>query len=192
MENKVLGFKRRKILVEKRSQIYLSLMVTLYLVVFTIVMLAVILIPSIIRFTRSSLPIEEQFAASREFLLLDHRVVPVFIVSMLLLAVHFLFISNRIFGPLYRLRMVLSAWRSGKWPQPFHGRTRDFHGEFFSAFNKTVEQLKADMGYSREKLRAALRGIEETPPGAALPARLKEAEENCREALKRLDQYELF
>jgi hypothetical protein len=184
---------RRQVLIDKRSQIYLSLLVILYLVVFTIIIIACIMIPSILGFTRASNSIEAQYLASREFLLMDQRVVPVIIIAMVLLAGHFIFVTNRIFGPLYRLRMVLSAWRQGEWPRPFKGRTKDFHEEFFTSFNLTTEQLKGDLSVARHSLASSLETLAKIRADlpAETAARLADTEQSCRTAFEKLERYDV-
>ncbi len=180
-------------LADKRSQIYLSLTLILYLVIYTIGLLAVLVIPSAIRFTRQDLPIEEQFMASREFLFLDERVVPAIIIIMLIMSVHFLFISHRIFGPLARLRRILSEWAGeGTWPGPFRKRPKDFHGELFESFNSAAHEVGDNLRGARELTGEGL-DILERIPGEGLPDKtssdLEETRSMLRKALEKISRY---
>ncbi len=184
--------KRTRILVEKRSQLYLSLLLVLYFLVYTLVLLTIMLAPSIITFSRGTLPLEQRFAASREFLLLDQRVVPAVLLVMLLLAVHFIFISNRIFGPLHRLRTILANWREGSWPQPLHVRPKDFHQELFDEVNGLADRFGGVLFPLRDHLTRALEAARNAAGGgqtAGATERLKTVEEECRLALEQLDHF---
>ena len=68
--------RKRGPLVEVRSQLRLSALLLFALAMYTLVLLTVILLPSVLRFTIQSVPLEQQFEASREFLFINQRVVP--------------------------------------------------------------------------------------------------------------------
>src|SRR5438093_8793582 len=101
MENKRNLFGRRTYLVEKRSQIYLAVLLVFYLVIYSLALLAIILGPSALVFTSESAPWAQKVATSREFLSLVEKVVPAVSVIALFLAVHFILITHRVFGPLF-------------------------------------------------------------------------------------------
>jgi methyl-accepting chemotaxis protein len=182
----------RNPLVEKQSQLYLSLTVVLYMVIYTILLIIIITTPSILKFTRQSIPLSEQFEASREFLFLDQRVVPGILVIMVVVGFHFLFITHRIFGPLLRFRKMLHSWGEGSWPYQFKNRPKDFHGELFDTFNDTAGKLGEDVQAVQGLLGETMEIIEKTPR-EAIPedsvSRLSEAADKCRKALDKIGRY---
>ena len=109
---------------------------------------------------------------------------------LLVVALNSLSLTNRVFGPLVRLRRVLRLWREGEaWPPQLRVRPRDFHAPLFEDFNATAAALRAEL----EEARVRLRGAEER--ARELAHRLEagpEADEarlvegDCREALVRL------
>jgi methyl-accepting chemotaxis protein len=184
--------RRKNPLVDRRSQLYLSLSLVLYLLAYTVLLLLIILVPSVLKFTSSSLSLEEQLLASREFLFIDRRVVPAVLVVVTAIGVHFLFITHRIFGPLKRLGGMFRAMEEGNWPVPFIRRRKDFHQNLFTSFNtaldsvgRDLERAKGLVAVSRDRVSAA--GREGVAGGDA--EGLREAEEACREALVILSRY---
>jgi hypothetical protein len=192
VETQHVRVKRYRIIVDRRSQIRLVLLVILYQVVATIVTLGVMLIPSVLRFTASDLPLAEQYEASREFLLLDSRVVPVVVVLFLAMAAHFVFVTHRVFGPLARLRGVLDRWREQRgWPPVLTLRGGDFNRDLFDSFNAAVKGVGDDLAQTRDGLLGAVERAEELARRAG-PAEAEEAKrvaEACRTARARLERW---
>lgn len=187
------SYQRRTILAEREAQIRIISWFLLHLLLYTLLALAVILLPSVLRFTVEGFTLEEKFAASQEFLLLDVRVVPVLLVMSVAGAVHFLFLTHRIFGPLVRLRAALRRWREGTWPAAMHVRRRDFHGPLFEEFSQSATALGDDVTAARELVRRAAERARAlaTPEGPAnTPEAARAIAEECRLALERLDRWQ--
>ena len=179
--------RKRGPLVETRSQLRLSALLLFALAMYTLVLLTVILLPSVLRFTIQSVPLEQQFEASREFLFINQRVVPSVVVVALLMSVHFLFLSRRIFGPLKRLKTILQAWSDKEWPTPFHPRKKDFHNELFDSFTLASTTVGNDFRRVGELLSDSLEATgEESIQSDAL---LVKTRANCRQALDILENY---
>src|SRR2546428_680288 len=142
MENKRNLFGRRQYIIDKRSQIYLAVLLVFYLVIYSLALLAIILGPSALVFTSESTPWAQKVATSREFLSLGEKVVPAVSVIALLLAVHFILITHRLFGPLFRFRRVLRQWGEGEWPRSFKARPKDFHQEVFGDFKVVLKNSR--------------------------------------------------
>ena len=183
--------RKRNPFVEKPAQSYLSFLLLLYFMIYTCIMLIAILLPSSIKFNISSVPIAQQFEAGREFLFLDQRVVPVVLSVILVMSIHFLFLTHRIFGPLKRLRRLLAGWAEGEWPPHFSYRKRDFHDQPLDTFNHSFEKVRKDLLAAKTQVSraaetaAAAAGKNDTEARAALVS----AEEDCRRAIKVLEKY---
>jgi hypothetical protein len=179
--------RKRGPLVEARSQLYLSALLLIALAMYTLVLLTVILLPSVLRFTIQSVPLEQQFEASREFLFINQRVVPAVVAVGLLMSVHFLFLSRRIFGPLKRLKRILHAWSEKEWPLPFRPRKKDFHDELFDSFTRASTTVGNDFRRVEELLSVSLETMgEESTRSDSVLAKTRE---NCRQALDILESY---
>lgn len=185
---------RRTILAEREAQIRIVLWFLLHLLVYTTLTLALILLPSLLRLTTEGFSLEEQFAASRDFLFIDTRIVPIMLAMSLLGVVHFLFLTHRMFGPLVRLRGALRRWREqGVLPAPMHVRRHDFHGQLFEEFSHSTTALGEDLSAARElvRLAAGQARLLAPPPGPGEPATGAQAvAEQCRLALERLDRWQ--
>ncbi len=183
--------RRRRILVDRRSQLSLSLTMAFYLVIYGLLMFIVILAPSALTFMKENLPVQVRFEASREFLAIA-KVVPWIILFMVAAAVHFLTITHRIFGPLLRFQRVLKEWAAGGWPGAFHCRPKDFNEDVFAAFNLGSARVGEDLSFVRERLRQGLEvSVASGVAAAGEASRLAELESRCREALECLDAYRL-
>jgi len=186
---------RRVIIVERGTQLMLVLRVVLYLVVMTVIALGIMLYPSASRLTVGAGSLEDLSAASREFLFLDLKVVPVFLAVMVAVAVHFLFVTNRIFGPLWRLTREMRRWREERvWPPAMRLRRRDFHGGLFAEFNGATEVLGQDLAAVREQLRgitAEARSLARQVDAGPTAEGLKLIDEQCRSALERVERWQL-
>jgi len=184
--------RRRNPLVEHRSQLYLSLSLVLYLLAYTALLLLIILVPSVLKFTSSTLSLEQQLQASREFLFIDKRVVPAVLAVVAAITVHFLFLTHRIFGPLKRLGGMFRSMQEGDWPPPFVRRRRDFHRGLLTSFNTALESVGVDLKRAKELVSASHARVMAARAGGSPGEEaegLKEAEEACREALDILSKY---
>ena len=188
------GYKRSRIpLADKGPQLQLSATIVLYLVIYTILLVAFISLPSILTFTQHDLPIEEQLKASRDFLAFDRQVIPAILVVMGAVFIHFIFITHRIFGPIVRLKQVLRAWGKGSWPSASRSRDRDYHQDLFQVLKDTADEIGGDLSSVRQLLDESLSEMEKSA-GGDLPgesvASLKAAEDTCRKALAVLGKYD--
>jgi hypothetical protein len=187
-------YKRSKIpLADKGPQLQVSATIVLYLVIYTILLVAFSVLPSVLTFMQQDLPIEEQLRASRNFLAFDKQVIPVILVVMCTVFIHFIFITHRIFGPIVRLKQVLRAWGRGTWPTASRSRDRDYHQELFQVLKEVADEIGGDLGSVRKLLDESLAEMARSAGGEipeASLASLKEAEEKCRQAIAVLGKYD--
>ena len=194
MENKRSRFRRLNYLIDRRSQTYLAVLLVFYLVVYGLALLAVILGPSVVAFTSESVTLTQKLETSREFLLLYRKVVPAVGLIVFLLAVHFILITHRVFGPLFRFRRVLCQWGAGEWPLPFKARPNDFLQEVFDDFNKATATLKGDFGEVKAKISAALADVQKMESSTVQleqACQLKNIGQSCQAARAILNKYGL-
>jgi hypothetical protein len=187
-------YKRSKIpLADRGPQLQLSATIVLYLLIYTILLVAFIALPSILTFTQQDLPIEAQLQASRDFLAFDRQVVPAILVVMGAIFIHFIFITHRIFGPIVRLKQVLRAWGGGTWPTASRSRDRDYHQELFQVLKDVADKIGGDLNSVRQLLDESLAEMARSADGGISEesvASLNAAEEKCRKALAVLGKYD--
>lgn len=186
--------KRSRIpLSDRGPQLQISATIVLYLVIYTIVLVAISVIPSILTFTQPDLPIEEQLQASRDFLAFDRQVVPAILAVMCAVFIHFLFITHRMFGPIVRLKQVLRAWGRGTWPAASRSRDKDFHQDLFRVLKDAADEIGGDLKGVRNLLDESLVEMANSGGGGSAEgtdAALKATEEKCRKALALLGKYD--
>jgi hypothetical protein len=183
---------RRHLLADSRSQIRLALLMVMALLIYTIIMLAVILAPSVIGFMSPGSTPEEQLEASQEFLFLDKRVVPFVLLVMVLVGLHLTFFTtHRVFGPLLRFKRILGQWGEGRWPGEFHARPKDFHGDLFDVFNRTVGVLRTEVLQAQVDLASAreVLGKARREGGQISGAELEAVDEACARSFQALNRF---
>jgi methyl-accepting chemotaxis protein len=193
-ENKLKPFRRTNYLIDRRSQIYLAVLLVFYLVIYSLALLTIILGPSAVVFTSDSAPMAQKVATSREFLSLSQKVIPAVSAIALLLGVHFILITHRVFGPLFRFRRVLRQWGQGEWPAAFRARPNDFNQEVFEDFNEAIGSLKGDFSQLKAEISAALASLQKMESSTAQSeqaSQLKNIGQSCRAARAILDKYGL-
>jgi len=105
-------YRRTRILVDNLQYRLLALNLTYF---FTILLIfaAALFIPLIIQLESRTLSFAEKQEVASQFLFLDARVWPAILIVFVLLAIHSVFASHRIAGPLYRFRRVFEAVAAG-------------------------------------------------------------------------------
>ncbi|MFQ5988856.1 MAG: hypothetical protein ACE5K9_02960 [Candidatus Methylomirabilales bacterium] len=106
------SYKRRQILID-RFQYQLLLINLLYFFAILLIFSAALFVPLIIQLESTTLSMPEQEAVASQFLSLHARVWPALLITFLLFAIHSVFVSHRIAGPLMRFRNTFKAIASG-------------------------------------------------------------------------------
>lgn len=86
-------------------------LVHFFIIIMTFVL--TLFVPLMVQLDNLSLPLTERQELAGQFLSLHQRVWPALFVVVLLLAVHSVFFSHRIAGPLYRARSIFKAIAGG-------------------------------------------------------------------------------
>ncbi len=135
-------YKRRRILVD-RFQYRLLFITLLYFVTILLIFSAVLFLPLVVQLFSGTLSPAEQAEAADQFLSLHTRVWPAVFLVFVFLAIHSIFVSHRIAGPLYRFRKIFRAVGDGdlSWHRPL--RKHDYLGTEFDAINEMITSLRA-------------------------------------------------
>lgn len=135
--------KRRRILIDPPFQYRLLLINILYFCVILLVFLGALFLPLIFQLDSETLTMMEQGEVAREFLSLHARVWPAIFVAFVLLAIHSLFVSHRIAGPLFRFRSTFKAVAGGDLSVRANLRKRDYLGKESEVLNEMIASLQA-------------------------------------------------
>ena len=133
-------YKRRQILVD-RFQYQLVLINLLYILAILLIFSAALFVPLIIQL-ESSTPLSEQEVVASQFLSLHARVWPALLIAFLLLAIHSIFVSHRIAGPLIRFRNTFKAVAAGDLSVRVTIRKHDYLGSEADILNEMIAGLR--------------------------------------------------
>jgi len=135
-------YKRRRILIES-YQYRLLFINLLYFCIILLIFAAVLFLPLILKLRSGSASVIEQGELAGQFLALHARVWPAMFVIFVLLALHSVFVSHRIAGPLYRFRKVFGAVASGDLSVRAKLRKGDYLGKESESLNEMIASLRA-------------------------------------------------
>ena len=185
-------FKRRKFVIERGAQTRVALWVFSHLAACLALAIFLVLLPTLLRLARGGSPAGE-LAASREFVFLEGPLAAALAAMLALVVVNSFALTNRIFGPLVRLKRVLRRWREeGVWPATLHVRRGDFHAGLFEEIDAAATRVGGDLAAASERVRRAgerARSIAAgLGPGAAAEE-VRAVAEDCRQALERLERW---
>ena len=163
-------YKRRRFLID-RLQLRLLSITLLYFTAAATIFAAVLFTPLMLQLTGDPESPQARAAVATEFLALHSRFWPAILLTFALLALHSVFTSHRIAGPLYRFRIVFKEIQSGNLV-PYAGiRERDLLGKEADALNAMLVSLRErlfgifeEQRYSQEQfehLRRAIRSDSE-------------------------------
>lgn len=136
------SYKRRRILIDP-FQYRLLFINLLYFCTILLVFAGALFLPLIFQMDDTTLSAMEQAEVAGEFLSLHARVWPAMFIAFLLLAVHSVFVSHRIAGPLYRFRSVFRAAADGDLWVRANLRKRDYLGKESEVLNEMMASLQS-------------------------------------------------
>ncbi|MGH7273198.1 MAG: hypothetical protein ACREIQ_01900, partial [Nitrospiria bacterium] len=105
-------YKRRRILIDD-GQYRLLVFNLIYFFSILLIIAASLFIPPMIQLESASLSLIQKQAVANHLLSLHTRLWPALLVLFVLLAIHSVFVSHRIWGALYRFRSVFKAVAEG-------------------------------------------------------------------------------
>lgn len=135
-------YKRRRILID-RFQYQLLLINLLYFFTILLIFSAALFVPLIIQLESTTLSLPEQEVVASQFLSLHARVWPALLLAFLLFAIHSIFVSHRIAGPLMRFRNTFKAIAAGDLSGWVTLRKHDYLGNEADVLNEMIAGLRA-------------------------------------------------
>jgi|SRR3990172_1922034 len=133
--------KRRRVLIESYQYRLLFINLVHFLTIL-VIFAAAIFLPLILELRSGGLSVMEQGEVAGQFLSLHARVWPAMIVIFVLLAVHSVFVSHRIAGPLYRFRTIFKAIAEGDLSVRATLRKGDYLGKESDTLNEMIASLR--------------------------------------------------
>ncbi|MFQ5960398.1 MAG: hypothetical protein ACE5MG_03305 [Candidatus Methylomirabilales bacterium] len=134
-------YKRTRILVD-RFQYQLLVINLLYFLTILLIFATVLFLPLVLQLYSGTLSPAEQAEAASQFLSLHTRVWPAVFLVFVLLAIHSVFVSHRIAGPLYRFRKIFRAVADGDLSSHRPLRKHDYLGKELDFINEMITSLR--------------------------------------------------
>ncbi len=132
---------RKKIIVKPEYQLKLALTFFIYIIIYSAVLGFIIFYP-LYSALNSAATIEEQTLISSMVLFLHKRVWIGFIIVAGLAAVHAIFSSHRVVGPMYRFEKMVEALKGGDYRMRIRIRKRDEFKEMEGFLNELAQNLE--------------------------------------------------
>ncbi len=135
--------RRRKIyLIDKPNQIKFASLVIGYLILYVLLMVIIIFLPASLTLLSKDALTVEKYEASKEFFSLDARIWPALIIIALVIGIHSIFITHKVFGPLYRLRKSLQQMQEGDLSFEAKIRNKDYLIEYIDELNTVLKVFR--------------------------------------------------
>lgn len=135
----------RNILINRRDQLIVALLIVTYLVVYTVALSAVALGPRLITLLWNSGRFDDEpgdaLAAAAELTMFEERVWPLAFGLILLIGLHSIYMSHRIFGPIFRICADTQRVAAGDLSKRIRLRKGDNLVELSHAMNRMIAAL---------------------------------------------------
>ena len=134
-------YKRRKFFIDKQFQLKYMLLIIFLLLMYTLLFVGFLFIPQILPFMFSS-PLEEQARAAEILLIYHKNIWPAVIIVIPLFGFFSLFITHKIAGPVYRLKVKLKQMTEWNLDSKVTLRKGDDLQELADCINLLSNELK--------------------------------------------------
>lgn len=131
-----------------------------YLFAYSLIVTALLLAPLVLELGSVGGPTPEKQQAAVQLLYLHGRLLPAFVVALCVFAVHGLFFSHRIVGPLYRFKQIFQAIAAGHVPRGVHLRDKDYLRNEALELGRMLTSLRSRLGDVHAELACVERGWE--------------------------------
>ncbi|MBI4775260.1 MAG: hypothetical protein HY788_14010 [Deltaproteobacteria bacterium] len=137
------AYKRRRVLIDKKLQYKLLIVNVNYFVMLLLVVGLTLFGPLFVEFYGAGMDYVQKSLIAEKILYLHGRLWPPFIAAAALFAIHSIFVSHRIAGPLYRFRAVLKRLGEGDFSQDVMIRKHDYLHREKEVMNDTIRAIRA-------------------------------------------------
>lgn len=136
------AYKRLKYIVEKKLQFRLLAIDMSYLFGFIVVSSAILFVPLMIKLGSSDTTEVELYEVASRILHLHSYFWPTALLGLVVVAVHSIWVSHKIAGPLYRFKLMFKAVKDGNLPIPAMLRKGDYLLGEMDVINEMIESLR--------------------------------------------------
>lgn len=174
-------YRRKKILVDKRFQLGISLRIILCLACYLLLFcLMAVFSPLLVVLAHNASEMEIQGAMAEILVFVKNLLLPLAL-TFACLALHCMLLSHRIAGPAYRLKRTFEAARDGDLSIDVRLRKGDYLTDVADGWNEMITRLREDAGRAKELAAAIAASV----PGGEEQAELAGKADELRELLAR-------
>jgi len=137
--------RRRKYVINRRLQYSLLLTSLLYVILFATSLAATLFVPLIIRLRSLDPASTEASQTALEFLYLHSKFWPTVALTFTVIALHSIYTSHKLAGPLYRFAIIFNTVKQGLLPRPASLRDGDFLQAEMGQINEMLTSLRTRM-----------------------------------------------
>lgn len=120
-----------------------------YLVAYSVILAALLMGPLVLEFGAEPQSGVEQRQAAVQLLYLHARILPAIALALCVFAIHGIFFSHRIAGPLYRFKQIFRSVKAGDVPSGVHLREKDFLQDEALELGHMLTSLRTRLGEIR-------------------------------------------
>ena len=171
---------RRQWLVYKKMQYKYAVLTIALLVLYTLILLAAIFVPSYVLFVSDGIPPSARAEAANALLLLNRFMWPGIAAVILLFGMISIFITHKVAGPLFVIERMIHHISKGNFSVRIRLRRGDDLAAFEQSMNLMAENLEASLSALHERgknLLALVRDLSSEHPSEKHAKALTEAEE---------------
>jgi methyl-accepting chemotaxis protein len=180
--------RRRQWLVYKKVQYKYAVLTVALLVLYTLILLAAIFVPSFVLFVSDGIPPSARAEAANALLLLNRFMWPGIAAVILLFGMVSIFITHKVAGPLFVIERMIRHISEGNFSARIKLRRGDDLAEFEQSMNLMAENLENSLSALRERGKNLLALVRDLSPEHASEKHTKALAE-AKEIEKILAQY---
>lgn len=161
-------FRRTRVVVNRRAQLRIAFDLLLHIAIFFTLLASVVYLGPLIK-VFSSKPVATHHALAEGFLKINAASWPFFLLIVIVIIFLSFIWSNRIIGPIYRLRKIFEALVARNLSGPIGFRKKDFHQELQPLCRNFIKQLRDDVALAKSsfsELEESLSNSDNLPPKA--------------------------
>jgi hypothetical protein len=162
------GFRRRKVIVDRRFQLGVSARVVLFLAGYFLLFYLMAVFAPFLLMVFSGGTEEAMVTATRRVTVFVEELLLPLGLTFACLALHCILLTHRIAGPVFRLRRTMDDAAGRDWSKDVHLRDGDYLGSLADGWNLMVDALRRDVDMVRAELREALAEARAAERGGAV------------------------
>ena len=136
--------RRRKVLINREFQLGLVSNVIIFILIYIVAFGVLAFLVQMLGL-KGGISLAEQILAARKFIAYHNYLWIPFVVTVTVMAVHIIYFSHRIAGPIFRFQKQLEAMKRGDFSADINLRKKDFLRDLEGTMNEFILQLREDL-----------------------------------------------